>query len=182
VQIAFCLADIDNFKSYNDHYGYAKGNDIIKATAGIIRDAVSDHGTAEDFLGHIGGDDFVIITTPQRYETLCKFIVRRFDEAVPAYYSEQDRKRGYIRTEDRQGRVVDHPLASLSIAIVTNSHRNIKDHIEYGKVAAELKEYVKTLQGSNYMADRRKTTTAGNGRKNGVFRRKSTQDRMALGH
>ena len=168
-RIAFCLIDIDNFKSYNDHYGYARGNDIIKATAGIIRDTLADHGAAEDFLGHIGGDDFVVITTPDRYEILCRSITRRFDDSIPAYYSEDDCERGFIRTEDRQGNVVNHPLASLSIAVVTNTRRAVRDHIEYGKIAAELKEYLKMLPGSNYMADRRKTDMGNADRKNEVF-------------
>jgi diguanylate cyclase (GGDEF)-like protein len=181
-QIAFCLIDIDNFKAYNDHYGYAKGNEIITATANIIRDTLTEYGVAGDFLGHIGGDDFIVITSPERYEIICKSIIRRFDESIPAHYSEDDRKHGFIRAEDRQGKIVNHPLATLSIAVVTNCHRNIEDHIAYGKIAAELKEYVKTLKGSNYMVDRRKTNKRNTGRKNAETQKQSNLQPVEMRH
>ncbi|MFC1505411.1 diguanylate cyclase domain-containing protein, partial [Thermodesulfobacteriota bacterium] len=114
--IAFCLMDLDNFKAYNDHYGYAKGNDLIQKTAHIIQDAVASLGTESDFIGHIGGDDFVLITTPERYASLCQFVIEKFDQAVPDFYSNADRERGYIEGENRQGQKVSFPLASISIA------------------------------------------------------------------
>jgi GGDEF domain-containing protein len=127
--IAFCLIDIDNFKSYNDHYGYAKGNDLIKATAKIILDAVSELGTADDYIGHIGGNDFVIITKPDLYEKICNAVIDSFDKTVPVFYDSEIRKRGYIIAEDRQGRQVTFPLASISIAVVTNTKRKFINHI-----------------------------------------------------
>jgi GGDEF domain-containing protein/CHASE3 domain sensor protein len=153
--IAFCLMDIDNFKAYNDHYGYAKGNDIIQATAGTIGEAVAKYGNKDDFIGHIGGDDFVLITTPDLYPRICQAIIDSFDKTIPDFYDEQDRQRGHIVGENRQGQEVKFPLATLSIAVVTNIKRKFKNHIQYGEVAAEMKEHAKTLPGSIFMVDQR---------------------------
>ncbi len=153
--IAFCLMDIDNFKAYNDHYGYAKGNDIIQATAEIISEAVARYGTEDDFIGHIGGDDYVLITTPDLYPRICQSVIDHFDRTIPRFYDEADRKRGHIVGENRQGQEVKFPLATLSIAVVTNIKRKFKNHIQFGEVAAEMKEHAKTVAGSTYMVDQR---------------------------
>lgn len=153
--IAFCLIDIDNFKSYNDHYGYAKGNDLIKATAKIIIDAVSELGTTDDYIGHIGGDDFVIITKPELYEKICNAVIDSFDKTAPVFYDSEIRKRGYIIAEDRRGNQVTFPLASISIAVVTNTKRKFINYIQFGEVAAEMKEYAKSFSGSLYKVDNR---------------------------
>jgi GGDEF domain-containing protein len=156
--IAFCLMDIDNFKAYNDHYGYAKGNDIIQATASIISEAVAKYGTEEDFIGHIGGDDYVLITTPDLYPRICQAVIDTFDKTIPGFYDEEDRQRGHIAGENRQGQEVKFPLATLSIAVVTNVKRKFKNHIQYGEVAAEMKEHAKTISGSTFMVDQRGDT------------------------
>ncbi|MGD8961633.1 MAG: diguanylate cyclase [Desulfobacterales bacterium] len=153
--IAFCLMDIDNFKAYNDHYGYAKGNDIIQATAEIISEAVARYGSENDFIGHIGGDDYVLITTPDLYPRICQSVIDHFDRIIPSFYDEADRKRGHIIGENRQGQEVKFPLATLSIAVVTNIKRKFKNHIQFGEVAAEMKEHAKTVAGSTYMVDQR---------------------------
>jgi GGDEF domain-containing protein len=153
--IAFCLMDIDNFKAYNDHYGYAKGNDVIQATAGIINEAVAKYGTEEDFIGHIGGDDYVLITTPDLYPRICQAVIDTFDKTIPGFYDKEDRQRGHIVGENRQGQEVKFPLATLSIAVVTNIKRKFKNHIQYGEVAAEMKEHAKTISGSTLMVDQR---------------------------
>jgi GGDEF domain-containing protein len=155
VPIAFCLMDIDNFKAYNDHYGYAKGNDIIQATASIISEAVAKYGNEDDFIGHIGGDDYVLITTPDLYPRVCQAVIDNFDKKIPGFYDEEDRQRGHIIGENRQGQEVKFPLATLSIAVVTNVKRKFENHIQYGEVAAEMKEHAKTVAGSNFMVDQR---------------------------
>jgi GGDEF domain-containing protein/CHASE3 domain sensor protein len=154
--IAFCLMDIDNFKAYNDHYGYAKGNDVIQATAGMISEAVAKYGHDDDFIGHIGGDDYVLITTPDLYPRICQSVINTFDKTIPGFYDEKDRKRGHIVGENRQGQKVKFPLATLSIGVVTNVKRKFKNHIKYGEVAAEMKEHAKTVAGSTVMADQRR--------------------------
>ena len=163
--LAFCLMDIDNFKAYNDHYGYAKGNDVIQATAGMIGEAVAKYGNQDDFIGHIGGDDFVLITTPDLYPRICQAVIDAFDKTIPDFYDEQDRQRGHIVGENRQGQEVKFPLATLSIAVVTNVKRKFNNHIQYGEVAAEMKEHAKTVAGSVFMVDQR-GDDQGKGKKN----------------
>jgi len=153
--IAFCLMDIDNFKAYNDHYGYAKGNDVIQATAGIISEAAAKYGTEDDFIGHIGGDDYVLITTPDLYPQICQEVIDTFDKTIPGFYDEEDRQRGHIVGQNRQGQEVKFPLATLSIAVVTNVKRKFKNHLQYAEVAAEMKEHAKTISGSTFMVDKR---------------------------
>lgn len=163
--LAFCLLDIDNFKAYNDHYGYAMGNDVIQATAGIIGEAVAKYGNQDDFLGHIGGDDFVLLTTPDLYPRICQAVIDAFDKTIPDFYDEEDSQRGHIVGENRQGQEVKFPLATLSIAVVTNVKRKFNNHIQYGEVAAEMKELAKTVAGSVFMVDQR-GDDRGKGQKN----------------
>ncbi|MDD3619003.1 MAG: diguanylate cyclase [Desulfobulbaceae bacterium] len=153
--LAFCLVDLDNFKSFNDRYGYARGNDVIRATAAIIRDAVAEHGGEEDFIGHIGGDDFAVITDVRRYEAICRTIISRFDESIAAFYDETDRARGYIAAHNRQGLQVTFPIMSMSIAAVIADGKKEMNHIKVGEIAAELKAYAKSLPGSVLVRDRR---------------------------
>jgi GGDEF domain-containing protein len=163
--LAFCLLDIDNFKAYNDHYGYAMGNDVIQATAGMIGEAVAKYGNQDDFLGHIGGDDFVLLTTPDLYPRICQAVIDAFDKTIPDFYDEEDSQRGHIVGENRQGQEVKFPLATLSIAVVTNVKRKFNNHIQYGEVAAEMKELAKTVAGSVFMVDQR-GDDRGKGQKN----------------
>lgn len=152
---AFCLMDIDNFKSYNDHYGYAKGNKIIQNTAAIIEEAVRGHGNLDDFIGHIGGDDFVVITTPDRCAKICEAVVEKFDADTPGFYSPEDRQRGVIIGENRQGHEVRFPLASISVAVVSNQTGPLDNHIQVGEIAAEIKERAKAISGSAVIIDQR---------------------------
>lgn len=154
--IAFCLMDIDNFKAYNDRYGYAKGNDLIQATAAIIMKTVAEYGTEDDFIGHIGGDDFVLITNPDCFPRICEYIVEDFDKTIPDFYNVEDRQRGHIISKNRQGQEVTFPLVSISIAVVTNERRKFLNHIQYGEVAAEMKQYAKSFAGSVYKVDQRR--------------------------
>jgi len=153
--IAFCLLDIDHFKSFNDRYGYAKGNEFIKTTAAIIRKAVIELGSTTDFIGHVGGDDFVVITTPNHYDRICRAVVRIFDKTIPNIYDAEDRQRGYLIGENRQGQKVSFPLASISIAVVTNVHRQVVNYIQFGEISAEIKQRAKATAGSNYVVDQR---------------------------
>ncbi|MDH4227370.1 MAG: sensor domain-containing diguanylate cyclase [Deltaproteobacteria bacterium] len=159
--VAFCFADIDNFKAYNDRHGYAKGSELILAVSKIMKDVIRDFGTSEDFLGHIGGDDFVMITTPARHDMLCTKIIDKFDMAIPFFYTEEEVKQGYIDGKSRQGQKMKFPLATLSIAVVTNKLRRITNHIEYGEIAAELKEFAKSIPKSAYVVDKRTNENIG---------------------
>jgi len=154
--LSFCMLDLDNFKAVNDRHGYATGNSIINATADVIDKAVKEFGNPDDFIGHIGGDDFVVLTTPDRHVNICNDIIDKFDENVKIFYTEEEVKKGYISGHTRQGKPAKFPLVTISIAVVTNLSHKFNSHIEVGEVAAELKEYAKSLKGSVYVVDKRK--------------------------
>lgn len=153
---AVIYADLDNFKAYNDVYGFASGDRAIKLTADIILDSVHQFGSQGDFVGHVGGDDFVIVSTPEKAENICKAIINNFDEKIKSLYCDEDVARGYIVTSNRQGQVMKFPLVSISLAIVTNEARELVSHIQIAEIAAELKKKAKSMPGSTYVKDRRK--------------------------
>ena len=148
--------DVDNFKAYNDVYGFARGDTAIKLIADILMDTVSAFGSQSDFIGHIGGDDFVVITAPEYDEAICNNIIKEFDERVPDLYSETDRKAGFISTTNRKGYIIRYPIMTLSIGVTTNEFRVLYNHIQVGELAAELKKKAKTIAGSVYMKDMRR--------------------------
>jgi diguanylate cyclase (GGDEF)-like protein len=152
---AFCLIDLDNFKAYNDHYGYARGNQVIKNTAIIIEKAVKRHGTEESFYGHIGGDDFVIICSIDDYGKICEFITERFDQTVGQFYDSDDLSKGFIIRKTRKGIREKFPIMTISIGVVTNQKRQLKHVVQVGEIAAEAKDYAKSKPGSVYFVDRR---------------------------
>jgi len=152
---AFCLMDIDNFKAFNDRYGYAKGNQLIKDTAKTIKKVVSEFGNEDDFVGHIGGDDFVLVSSPERYAKVCDEVIADFNKKIPSFYSTEDNNRGYIVGENRQGKRDCFPLASISIAVVTDNENKMDSYIKVGEIAAELKEYAKMQEGSVCVFDKR---------------------------
>lgn len=156
--IAFCVLDLDNFKAFNDRYGYANGSEVIKETARIIETAVKKKGSAEDFIGHVGGDDFVVITTPDYMREISKEIIEKFDQRIPHFYDQLDRDRGHILGKTRQGVEMKFPIMSISIAIVTNERRNLNNPLETSEIAAELKDYAKTIPKSVYVVDKRRTS------------------------
>jgi diguanylate cyclase (GGDEF)-like protein len=153
---AVCYIDLDKFKVFNDKHGFEKGDEVIKNTARILINSVQEKGMPQDFIGHIGGDDFVVVTTPDKAEGLCKNIIHNFDLMVPNLYTKQDKERGYIVAKDRQEKMRKIPFLSISIGIVTNEKREIKHVAEVAEIGAELKEYAKSLFGSNYVTERRK--------------------------
>lgn len=153
---AVCYADIDKFKSYNDAYGFKHGDEIIKETARILIKAVREHGNKDDFIGHIGGDDFVIVTTPDKVDVICNTIITEFDKIVPSFYNEKDRNNRYIIAFDRQGKEQKFGLLTISIGVVTNEQRTLHHVAEIGEIGAELKSYAKQQQRSNYVKDKRR--------------------------
>ena len=153
---AVCYIDIDKFKSYNDKYGFEHGDEVIRETARILIQSVQNRGNPHDFIGHIGGDDFVIVTTPDVVDNLCKKIIADFEKKSPTFYNETDRKKGYILGLDRQGKEQKIPLLSVSIGVVTNESRKIEHVAQISEIGAELKSYAKRLQRSNYIKDKRK--------------------------
>lgn len=154
-EIAVIYCDLDNFKAFNDVYGFPKGDTAIRLTADVIRDAVQNVGNRDDFIGHIGGDDFIIITSWDKYEGICKMIIEDFDNKIVSLYNENDKKNGYIITKNRLGKVRTYPIMTISLAVVTNENNDYINPLEIGEAAAEVKKYVKTFTGSNYFKDRR---------------------------
>jgi len=148
--------DIDNFKYFNDVYGYRTGDNVIMQTAYMLYNTISKFGNSDDFIAHIGGDDFVFITTPDKYETICQNFIFLFDKIIPFHYSEQDRKKGFIIARDRARKLKKIPLMSVSIAVVNvKKDFEIKNIVQINERIAEIKKYLKTMAGSIYMADRR---------------------------
>jgi GGDEF domain-containing protein len=154
--LAFCLADLRNFKAFNDRYGYARGNEVILATAEMIRQAVKDHGKEGDFVGHIGGDDFVLVTSPAEYQKICGAIVETFDRQILKFYDPEDQQRGYIQGKTRRGEPVSFPIMTIAIAVVTNQQRELKSHIQVGEIGAEMKNFAKKFSKSIYVVDKRR--------------------------
>lgn len=148
--------DVDNFKAYNDVYGFSHGDRAIKLIADILMDNVRTFGSRNVFIGHIGGDDFVVITDPQHADALCENIIKEFDERVPELYSDVDKRAGFISTVNRMGQITQYPIMTLSIAVASNEHRVLRNHLEVGEIAAELKKKAKSIVGSVYLKDRRK--------------------------
>ena len=148
--------DVDNFKAYNDAYGFSHGDRAIKLIADILLYNVRTFGGKNDFIGHIGGDDFVVISDPNHADALCENIIKEFDERVPELYSDVDRRAGFISTANRVGEITQYPIMTLSIAVVSNEHRVLRNHLEVGEIAAELKKKAKSIVGSVYLKDRRR--------------------------
>jgi diguanylate cyclase (GGDEF)-like protein len=155
-KFVFMYADIDNFKAFNDYYGYRRGDDAIKLTAEIISEAVKVAGAGDDFVGHVGGDDFVIVTTPKHSDSIASAIVKMFDERIVHLLDKEDIERGYVEVINRKGTVDRFPLLTLTIAVVKNTTGKM-DHIaRISDTASELKRYGKTLEGSVVVKERRK--------------------------
>ena len=147
--------DLDHFKSYNDNYGFLRGDDIIKMTARLLTNAARKLDSSEAFVGHVGGDDFVFIVPPEKMEGVCQEIIKNFDLIVENFYDESDRIRGYIDATNRKGEKESFPFVSVSIAIVTNERRLIKHIGEVSAIAAEVKKRAKAMPGSSYYKDSR---------------------------
>jgi diguanylate cyclase (GGDEF)-like protein len=151
VPFTMCYMDLDNFKSYNDHYGYIKASELLKETGQLIYDAVSRLKDPDAFVGHIGGDDFVAIVSADKAEAVCREIVKGFDAMIPTYYSEEDRAAGVIDGVDRYGVPRLFPLGSISIAALVCSPGDYATAAEIATAAAGVKDHVKAASGSNYI-------------------------------
>jgi diguanylate cyclase (GGDEF)-like protein len=152
-----CLyPDIDAFKSYNDHYGFLRGDDVIKTLATIVLEVLEENYSPRHFAGHVGGDDFVILTDPNLAETIASAITKRFDDAVPALYDPVDRERGWIEFEERNGNKLRAPLVSVSIGIVIAEPGRYTSAAALAARAAEVKGVAKRMPGSKWVLDRRR--------------------------
>ena len=147
--------DLDNFKAYNDRYGIAKGDEIIKFTSRTLEGAIKSSGNASDFLGHEGGDDFFIITTPDKADAITQKIIHDFDSEIKDFYSREDRDAGYIIEKGRRGEIAKFPLMTISMAGVTNQLRPVSSYAELTNIAVSVKVKTKQEKKSNFVLDRR---------------------------
>jgi len=154
---AFALVhgDLDNFKAFNDHYGFMRGDEVIRFCASSFSDAVESLGMADTFIGHIGGDDFVAIIPPEMSELFAKEVIERFDDGILDLYDTADALRGYIEVIDRRGERYAFPVVSLSLGVASTHVREIGTQWEASAIAVEMKEFAKKQQGSTYRIDRR---------------------------
>ena len=153
---AVLYEDMDNFKAFNDVYGFTHGDEAIALVASTNVDVVRRRGTLRDFVGHIGGDDFIVVTLPDRSEEIAREVIAGFDRDIRKLYTPQDLRQGYIETRDRRGTLNRFPIVSLSIAIISSEHRRLEDYAQIGEAAAELKRYAKSIGGSVYVKDKRR--------------------------
>ncbi|MFH1618669.1 MAG: diguanylate cyclase, partial [bacterium] len=154
---AFLYLDIDNFKAFNDACGYVQGDRVIKAFAGLLAEIAHSAGDSP-FVGHIGGDDFVVVSSPGCAEMIAGQAAARFDRLAPSFYSEKDRNRTFITAKDRRGNEQKFPIMTLSISIVTSEKRDLHHYARVADIAAEIKRFLKTMadrKGSIWLQDRR---------------------------
>jgi PleD family two-component response regulator len=154
-QFSVCYCDLDNFKAYNDKYGYEAGDRVIVHTAQLLMRAANEHGNKDDFVGHIGGDDYVVVTTLDKEDSICRAIVNGFDDTIPNFYDEEDRNRKFIQVENRSGTLERFPIMTITIAVVNNAVEQFPSSHVISERAAELKKYLKRFQGSNFLSERR---------------------------
>lgn len=153
---AILYFDLDNFKEYNDTYGFLKGDEVIKFTAKTILKVMNSYKLEDTFVGHIGGDDFVGIISGIDYESLCRDIILTFDNNIKEYFNEEDIERGYLEVANRKGIIEQFPITAISIGVVIVSEGEYNNHLEIGEVGAQVKHLAKTQTGSAYAINRRK--------------------------
>jgi diguanylate cyclase (GGDEF)-like protein len=152
--MAVCYIDINNFKPYNDTYGFSRGDEVIRMVARIMSNTVKESKEG-GFVGHIGGDDFVFITPLEHAETVCKTIIDRFTVIVSDLFGEEDKARGHYTAKDRRGVEQKIPLLGISIAVVPTNKPHVQHAGKVAEVAAELKKLAKKSNESCFVVDRR---------------------------
>ena len=162
IEFSFAYIDIDNFKSYNDKYGFLRGDEVIMMTSRLIATTVYDISKTRRrdiekhiFIGHIGGDDFVVISHPDDIMDIANTIVGNFDKIILSFYDNADKERGYIEAYDRQKKIQKFPVMSLSIAVISDANKKISHYGQISEIASGLKSLAKEKQGSNVVVDRR---------------------------
>lgn len=155
-KFAILYFDLDNFKAYNDVYGFSNGDEIIKFTARTISKHIHQIENSDNFIGHIGGDDFVVITGQTDYDKVCKNIIAEFDKYVVDFYNEIDIERGYVEVANRRGIIEQFPLTSISIAVLEVDSRIYKTTLEIGEIASQIKHQAKSVLGSTYIINKRR--------------------------
>lgn len=154
-KFAVLYFDLNNFKAFNDRYGFVRGDKAIKLTANILTSCLRNWGGKDHFLGHVGGDDFVAIASTHDVDPLCETLIRQFDELIPRIYDDEDREKGKIPAVDRKGHTIEVPLMGLAIAVVTNRQKAFQHPGEIALIAGDLKKWLKAKNKSAFVVDRR---------------------------
>jgi len=157
VPFAVCYGDLDNFKAYNDHYGYIKGSELIKLTGEIIYEEVRKYAGDDAFVGHVGGDDFVMVLSADRIDQVCTAVNARFDEEIKKHYRPDDLERGAIAGVDRYGVHRNFPIMTMSISVLVCKQGEYDSAVDIAYTAAQIKDHVKSQPGSNYFVNRRRS-------------------------
>jgi diguanylate cyclase (GGDEF)-like protein len=152
---AILYVDLDGFKAYNDRYGFLRGDDLIRETGRVVQEAAGQVAGADSFVGHAGGDDFVVVVPPDHATAVAQQVVQAFDEMVPAFYDVDDRANGYIEVTNRRGDLTRYPMMTLSIGIASTEKRMFRHYAEAVTVAMEMKQYTKQTGASSWSIDRR---------------------------
>jgi diguanylate cyclase (GGDEF)-like protein len=158
LEFAVLYADLDHFKAYNDHYGFLRGDQAIQATAKLIEAAALETTGREAFVGHVGGDDFVVVVEPAMAVPVAEAIVQAFDREAPNWYDAEDRANGYVQVMNRRGELQRFPILTVSIGVASTEKRAFQHYAEAVAVATELKQYTKNTAGSSWAIDRRTET------------------------
>jgi len=154
-RFAVCYVDIDNFKPYNDRYGFSRGDEVLLMVARIIVNVIEEKARQDSFVGHVGGDDFVFIVKEEKVQEVCAQIITNFNQVRNLFLSAEDVAAGEFIGRDRQEKETRFPLLSISIAVVTTGDGRYRHSGEIAAAASQLKHYVKKLEGSNYLIERR---------------------------
>lgn len=152
---AILYADLDHFKAFNDHYGFMRGDEVIQSTARLIGDAARLASDGSAFIGHVGGDDFVVVVEPEVAESTADAIVSAFDQAASSFFDDADRERGYIEVTNRRGELQRFGVLTLSIGIASTARRSFQHYAEAVAVATEMKQFTKGSETSSWAIDRR---------------------------
>ncbi|MFN0118370.1 MAG: EAL domain-containing protein [Elusimicrobiota bacterium] len=148
-------ADLNNFKAYNDKYGFSNGDQVILFTADVILQSLQKYSADDYFLGHVGGDDFVFICNYEKANQVCQTITETFDKEAPRFYSAEDKQNRFIVVEDRRGIISQFPLTSVAIGMVSDEGKKFDNLGQINHSLTQLKKYAKSFQGSAFVRDRR---------------------------
>lgn len=154
-KIAVIYVDLENFRHYNQRYGYARGDKVLKFLALLLFDKLRESGNPTDFAGHLGSDDFVLLTSPDRFRAICGEVIRSFDRLVLQHYDKDDRESGQISMKDRRGEDHTYPIMSITLSVITNERRDLSHFVQINDIAWELKQYASTFKRSEMVIDRR---------------------------
>ena len=159
-QYAVLYIDLDNFKAYNDKYGFMNGDEVIKFTSDVIQEAVQKLGDKGDFVGHVGGDDFVSILNYENARKIGRYIIKKFDDEIRQFYTEDDISKGFIKVLNRKGKLEKYAIMTITVAMISNKYKKYITPLEIGEDGASVKKKAKTIEGSTFLEDKRKLNMA----------------------